>query len=125
MRGQRPYDFDLARLRLPLPAWASLLHRLSGLVLFVALPLLQYLLHLSLSGPAGYARAAGWIDSIPGRTLTALLLWALLHHVLAGLRHLALDVGLGVNLRAARASAAVVVWAAPFLSLAVLALWWR
>ena len=49
MQKQRPKHLDLARIRLPVPGFVSILHRVSGVALFFSLPLLIYLLHGSLS----------------------------------------------------------------------------
>ena len=59
----------------------------------------------ALSGPAGFDDAAALAGGLPGRLMLLVLAWALLHHLLAGLRHLALDLGWGLQRAAARRSA--------------------
>ncbi|RMD80321.1 MAG: succinate dehydrogenase, cytochrome b556 subunit [Gammaproteobacteria bacterium] len=122
--GPRPVFLDLRRIRLPVTARVSILHRLSGLLLFLALaPALHYL-GLALSGPAGYARAAAALGSGLGGLVLLLLLWAYSHHLLAGLRLLALDLGLGHGREASARSARLVLAAAPVLALLLWGLLW-
>jgi succinate dehydrogenase / fumarate reductase cytochrome b subunit len=119
--SSRPVFLDLVCIRLPLPGILSIAHRLSGLLLFLALPLLAALLDLVLSGEAGYRRAWELIHALPGRLLFLLLLWALMHHLLAGFRYLFIDADLGVRAPRYRQSARAVLLGAPLLALL---LWW-
>lgn len=119
MNPGRPQFFSIWRLHLPLPAWVSILHRASGVLLFLALPLALYLLARSLASAQGYAQVQDWLAAPPARLLAFLLLWAGLHHLLAGLRHLAQDLGLGLAWPAARRSAALVMLLALVLSLSL------
>lgn len=105
----RPIHYDLNPAHLPLPAWVSLLHRISGVVLFLALPLGVWALAVSLSGEAGFERMRGWVLFPPGKLVVLLVAWAFLHHLFAGLRHLTLDVHWGEALGRARASALLVL----------------
>lgn len=117
----RPRYFDLPRIEFPIGAVASFLHRVSGVLLVLALPVLAELFGRSLSGPAGFDEAASALAGWPGWLAAVLLAWALAHHVLAGVRHLAMDAGLGWRLHQARASA---IWAiAGGLVAAALAAW--
>jgi succinate dehydrogenase / fumarate reductase cytochrome b subunit len=118
----RPKYLDLARIRLPVPALVSILHRLSGAALFLLLPLLLYLLHASLASPDSYVR----MRALVGQPLVKLLLigalWAYLHHFCAGIRFLALDLHWGIELQPARRNA----WAVLAVSLvltAILGVW--
>lgn len=98
----RPVYLDLFRIALSPMGWVSILHRVSGAVLFLVLPLAVWALAESLSGEAGYTRMA----ALFGHPLTKLvvlgLIWALAHHWFAGLRHLALDGHLGLARDVAR-----------------------
>ena len=115
---------DLRRIRLPVTARVSILHRLSGLLLFLSLPLGLHYLGLALEGPEGYARAREALGSWAGGLALLLLLWAYSHHLLAGLRLLALDLGLGHGREASARSARAVLGAAPLLALLLwVALW--
>ena len=105
VKKRRPLWFNLSPLNLPVPAFVSILHRVSGVLLFLGLIGFLYLLDLSLASESGYARAAGLLGAPPAKLLVIASIWALLHHMCAGIRHLFLDVDIGVGLRAARRSA--------------------
>ena len=100
-----PVYLNLFRIRLPVGAVTSIAHRISGVLLFVSLPFLVYLLDLSLRGPEGYAAAIAWFDSRLLRLLSVIIAWSLLHHLFTGVRHLLIDIEQGVTLPRARASA--------------------
>lgn len=109
MKTDRPVYLNLFHIRLPLPGLVSILHRISGALLFLALPLLLSLFQRSLAGPESYAELRdGLAGPVPKLILLALL-WACLHHFFAGLRFLALDLHRGVDLPAARSTARAVL----------------
>ena len=110
--ANRPVYLNLFRLHLPITGWVSILHRLSGALLFLLLPLMVWGFALTLSGEAGYARAVAWLSTLAAKLLTLALVWAFAHHFLAGLRHLAMDSHWGVSLKSARRSSLVVLLAA-------------
>src|SRR3569833_815778 len=82
----RPVFLELTRIRMPVNAVVSILHRISGLLLFVALPFVIYLLSLSVRDEQGYAEVQALFGSTTDKLLSVLMKWALTHHVLAGLR---------------------------------------
>lgn len=104
----RPVYLDLLAIRMPLPALVSILHRVSGALMFlIGIPLLLWGVSAGLQSGDAYARFLA-VMSNPLMKLVALaLLWSYLHHLLAGLRHLMLDVHVGLDLVPARRSAAV------------------
>jgi succinate dehydrogenase / fumarate reductase cytochrome b subunit len=110
MAARRPVYLNLARIHLPLAGWVSFLHRVSGALLFLMLPALLWLFERSLH--AGAALSPG------ARLLLAAACFALAFHLLAGLRHLAMDAHLGTALPAARRSARAVLILAALLGLA-------
>lgn len=114
----RPVDLNLLRIHLPLPGWVSILHRVSGALLFAALPLGVWGLSVSLADEAGFQRIADCIAHPLARLVLLALIWAFAHHLLAGLRHLALDVHWGVDLRHARQSSLAVMLASGLVTLA-------
>lgn len=116
---RRPVFFNLARISLPVGALASIAHRVAGVILAVGLPFAVYALDLSLQDPRGYAVVAAASASAPLRLGIVMLVWALAHHLLAGIRHLLMDIGVGSRLADARRSAWVVNVAG--LAIAVLA----
>lgn len=116
--GQRPVFLNLLQIRFPVGAIASIAHRVSGVMLFAALPLMALGLDVSLRGEAQF-EALHALLSAPWRMLLgALLVWAAAHHVLAGIRHLLMDVGIGSGLAQARLSARAVTLAAVLVALA-------
>jgi succinate dehydrogenase / fumarate reductase cytochrome b subunit len=108
MHYRRPVFFNLMQIRMPVGAITSITHRLTGVILALAIPLDIYLLGLSLQGAQGYARVAALFGIPAFKLLVLLFIWALAHHILAGLRHLLSDVDIGSHLRPARASAWIV-----------------
>ena len=115
-----PVFLKLAQIRFPIGAIASIAHRVSGVLLFIALPVVAVLLDTSLRDEAGFASVRDLISSPLAVVAAGVLVWALVHHVLAGIRHLLMDVGIGGELERARASARLVLFAAPALALLLL-----
>jgi succinate dehydrogenase / fumarate reductase cytochrome b subunit len=114
--AQRPVDLNPLRVHLPVTGWVSILHRVSGALLFAALPIGAWALSVSLSGEAGFRRMAEAASSPLARLFALGLVWAFAHHFLAGLRHLALDMHCGVDLKRARRSSLVVMLASALLA---------
>lgn len=117
-----PVFLNLFRIRMPAGAVASIAHRISGVLLFLSLPLLAWLLDLSLQGGEGYERAIALLQSTGVRLASIVLVWSLLHHLVAGIRFLLIDVHLGVSMPAARLSAWFANLAAVLMAL--LYAWW-
>ena len=115
IRKARPKYLSLSALlfeiRLPLPGWISILHRISGLLLFLAVPWLLFILDRSLASEAGFESARRY-TGLPLVKLTLLvLIWAYCHHFCAGIRFLFLDLEKGVDLATARLTSVVVLMA--------------
>lgn len=119
--AQRPVYLNLLHIHLPLAGWVSILHRFSGALLFLAFPLGVWGLSLSLSDEAGFQRVADCAAHPLSKLAMLGLVWAFAHHVLAGLRHLALDVHWGTDLPRARQSSRAVLLASGLVTL--LAAW--
>ena len=117
----RPKHLDLTKIRLPLPGWVSIMHRVSGAALFVALPMLLWLLDKSLTTEVGYDRLAVIFSMWWVKLALFLLLWGYLHHFCAGIRYLFLDVHIGIDLASARATAGAVYFVS--VPVALLAGW--
>jgi succinate dehydrogenase / fumarate reductase cytochrome b subunit len=106
---KRPVYLDLLAIRLPFPAFVSILHRVSGALLFLlAIPLLLLTVREALASAESWMAVRQWFASPWIKLLTLLLAWAFLHHLFAGLRHLLLDMHIGIDLPSARKSASVV-----------------
>jgi succinate dehydrogenase cytochrome b subunit len=95
----------------------SIGHRVSGVVLVLCIPLLAWLLGESLRGPEGFAASAHVLSGDGPRLVLLLLTWGLLHHLFAGIRHLLLDLDIGMDRPVARQSAWLVLIAAPVAAL--------
>lgn len=102
---RRPVFFNLMQIQMPVGSVTSILHRITGVLLALGIPASLYLLQLSLQGPAGYAQVAALSDGWVFKGLAVLMIWALTHHLLAGVRHLLSDIDVGSHLPAARTSA--------------------
>ena len=106
----RPKYYDLNPTHLWPPALLSILHRISGAVLFfLIVPLLLYVLQVTLGSQEGFAR---WHDFVarPGVKIVMLgAVWLYAHHFFAGLRYLLLDLHIGIAREPARASALAVL----------------
>lgn len=124
MQKKRPIHLALHQIKLPLPGVVSIFHRITGLLLFFALPLLLLMLQESLRSIGTYSRLMEWLG-LPLAKLAMLgLLWAFLLHFCAGLRYLAIDMHLLKNLRQARESSKVVLMASFLLTLLIGARLW-
>ena len=97
--------FDLLRYKLPVPGMVSIMHRVSGAMMFLLLPLALWLFDLSLTSETSFARLRAIAANGFVRLVLLALGWALLHHLCAGIRHLLMDLHLGVDLRTARRNA--------------------
>ena len=105
----RPVYLNLFAIRQPLPAIVSILHRVSGALLFlIGIPALLWGVQASLASPESFANVKAVLAHPLARLVALVLAWSYIHHLFAGLRHLLLDVHVGVDLAPARRSAAVV-----------------
>ena len=121
----RPVYLNLLAIRLPLPALVSILHRVSGVLMFlIGIPLLLWGVGAALNSGDAWARFEGVMANPLMKLVTLVLLWSYLHHLLAGVRHLLLDAHVGINLASARRSAAVVfVLGLVLTAIAAIRLW--
>ncbi len=117
--AKHPVHLNLLQIRLPIAGVMSILHRLCGALLFLFLPAFSWLLHASVSDADAWEAIVAWLITPFGRIFLILSLWALLHHLLAGIRYLLLDLDLGVDRPAYRQSAWAVVFAAPLMALLI------
>lgn len=120
----RPKFLDLTRIRLPVPGWVSILHRISGFGLFLFLPFLLWLLDNSLHSRSSFGRFQDAISTPLAKLVLLGLLWAFLHHLFAGLRHIAMDLDWGVELASGRASAKLVLVTSIVLTAVLGAMLW-
>jgi succinate dehydrogenase / fumarate reductase cytochrome b subunit len=95
---KRPVNLDLSKFHFPLPAITSILHRISGIIIFIGVAFMLYGLELSLSGEAGFSQISDLLDSFLAKLITWGILSALLYHLVAGIKHLLMDMGIGEEL---------------------------
>lgn len=122
MKDTRPVNLNLLAFRWPIPAITSILHRISGVFIFFGIAALLYLLDLSLSSQAGFDEAAALLSG----TAVKLIIWAIasgiLYHLIAGIKHLIMDLGYGETIAGGKAGA-VAVLVASALAIAVAGYW--
>ncbi|MBI4123672.1 MAG: succinate dehydrogenase, cytochrome b556 subunit [Betaproteobacteria bacterium] len=100
----------LFEIRLPLPGWVSILHRISGaLLVFPFAAWLLYMLDRSLASEQGFQAVNSYLDLPLVKAGMLLFIWAYCHHLCAGLRFLLLDLNRGIELPAARRSSVAVL----------------
>lgn len=109
MLPKRPKHLALHQIKLPLPGLVSILHRVSGLLLFAALPVLLLMLQYSLNSIETFTQLQQALSHPSAKLAMLGLLWAFLHHFFAGLRFLAIDMHLIDNLKQARNSSKAVL----------------
>lgn len=109
---------DIQHYRLPLPAYVSILHRASGMLMFLLLPFVLYLLEKSLTSEISFEYFKGFTSHWFAKLVILALVWAFLHHLCAGIRHMLLDVHVGLDKPTARKTSAAVF----FISLPLTAL---
>lgn len=99
----RPVNLNILTIRMPITAYVSILHRLSGLLTFLFVPCLLYALQRSLHSPESYAAlldclATPWVTAV-----TWFMTMGLVYHLLAGIKHLLMDLHIGETVCASKA----------------------
>ena len=120
----RPVFLEIPNIRLPIPGIVSILHRISGVILFVMLPVLLYLLSGTLSRESAFETYRAIVSNPLVKLILIGVLWSYLHHLLAGVRFLLLDAHKGLELNTARNTAKLVFTAALVLTVVLGALLW-
>jgi len=124
VQKQRPVNLDLTAFKFPVTAISSIIHRVTGVILFVAVALLLYAFDQSLSSPAGFAALQDCLANPLVKFITWGTVSALLYHLVAGIRHMLMDLGLGETLEGGILGAKVVLAVSVVLIvLAGIAIW--
>jgi succinate dehydrogenase / fumarate reductase cytochrome b subunit len=122
MNHKRPVNLDLRTIKFPIVAIASILHRISGFILFFLIPVFLWGLATSLRSPESYAALATCLS----HPVVAFIIWAfiaaLIYHLLAGIRHLFMDIGIGETLSGAR-SGVIVVFIIAIIGIILAGVW--
>lgn len=106
-RKSRPIHLDLTTIHFPIPAIASILHRVAGVITFVSIGILLWLLSVSLSSPAGFVEASQFVNGFFVKFILWGIITALAYHLVGGIRHLIMDLGFCEELVAGRMTAKV------------------
>jgi succinate dehydrogenase / fumarate reductase cytochrome b subunit len=110
---------QIASYRMPLAAFVSILHRISGLLMFLLLPFILYLLDKSLLSEISFDSFRNFTSNWFVKLVILALSWAYLHHFCAGLRHLVMDLHIGLDKDSSRKSAAGVLAVSLVLAAAI------
>lgn len=117
VKSQRPVNLDLRTIKLPVTAYTSILHRISGVILFLGIAVLLFALDKSLASEEGFEQVKAYLAS----PLVKLVIWgllsALLYHLVAGVRHLIMDMGIGETLQGGTLGSKIVIAASVVLIL--------
>lgn len=95
MKADRPVNLDLTTISLPIPAITSFLHRVSGIFLLIGIAFMVWVLNKSLASPADFTAAQSVMNHGLAKFITWGLLSSLAYHLVAGLKHLIMDTGIG------------------------------
>lgn len=120
----RPKHLALHKIKLPLSGYVSILHRFSGALLFLLIPLLLMLFDQSLRSIETYTNLTEYLSHPAPKLVLLGVLWAFLHHFCAGLRFLAIDLHLLSHHAAARTSSKWVILVSLALTLILGAKLW-
>jgi len=123
MNKKRPKHLALHKIKLPLPGFVSILHRVSGMFLFLFLPILLWMLYASLRSIETYTRLLEILQHPLSKLILLGVIWSYLHHFCAGIRYLALDLHMGSSLAKARASSWMVMGASLLLTVLIGVRW--
>lgn len=118
-----PKFLNLSQIRFPVGAIASIEHRVSGVLLLVSLPLLALALDRSLRSESEFEALRDLVSEPWRALLLVIFVWAAAHHVLAGVRHLLMDIGVGSRLSQARTSAWAAILTAGIIAFAAAVRW--
>jgi len=122
VNDNRPKNLDITTFKYPLPAITSLLHRLSGAFIFVGVALMLYLLELSLQSESGFALVLELLSNPFVKFASWAVLSGLLYHLIAGIKHLLMDLGYGESLKGGFVGACLTL-ALSAVSIAIAGVW--
>jgi succinate dehydrogenase / fumarate reductase cytochrome b subunit len=121
--NKRPVNLDIGTIKLPITSYVSILHRVSGVILFFAVAIFLWMLESSLASEESFNQLAETLNS----PICQFIIWgslaALAYHAIAGIRHLIMDMGFGEDsFESGRNSA----WVAVVVAVVVISLiaWW-
>lgn len=108
VNSQRPVNLDLRTIKLPITAYTSILHRISGIILFIGLVIMLYAFDMSLSSEESFEQVKAYLATPLAKLVIWGLMSALLFHLVAGVRHLIMDMGIGETLEGGKLGSKIV-----------------
>lgn len=109
VKARRPININVFHYRFPLPAIASILHRVTGVILFLLIPFMLWLLQSTITSPTDFEITKSYLAN----PILKCVIWgglvALFYHLFAGIRHLIMDLGHGESLAAAQAGSKIII----------------
>lgn len=111
-KDSRPVNLDISTIKLPITAWASISHRVTGVLLFVSSLLMVWALDMSLSSQESFDALEALLNSAAVKVVLWVLLVVFSYHVLAGIRHLIMDMGVGEDFKGGALGARILFGAA-------------
>lgn len=124
VKKNRPKNLNLLTIRLPVNAVVSILHRASGVGLFLAIPLILLAFQCLVRSEADFAILTNWLNTWFVKLVLIGLAWAFFHHFFAGIRHLLQDIHWMTSLDNARLSSRVLLWLVALSTAAFAVLIW-
>lgn len=109
MNSKRPINLDLATIKLPLPGFTSIIHRITGLILFVGVAFMLCALDSSLTSEQSFNELKESLQSPLAKFIAWGLVSALLYHFVAGVKHLVMDMGIGETLEGGKLGAQITI----------------
>lgn len=109
MEHKRPVNLNLFTIRFPIMAIASILHRISGVILFLAMPLFLWMLNQTLASEDHFVTLQQCLSKPFMKLILWIILGSLIYHILAGIRHMIMDMGFAESLSAGRITAQILI----------------
>lgn len=106
---KRPKFLNLLKIRMPIGAIASIIHRFSGVILFMLIPFLIYILEISLKTEQGFQQVTEFFSRTDVRMVLVFVIWMFVHHLINGVRLLLLDIDIGITRAASRLNSWLVI----------------
>lgn len=107
--NNRPVNLDLRTIRMPIIAILSILHRISGIILFLGMPVLLWMLGKSINSEADFKSLQSLLDIVFFKLIFIGILAALAYHIIAGVKHLIMDLGYGETMQGAKTASIIVI----------------
>jgi succinate dehydrogenase / fumarate reductase cytochrome b subunit len=122
VKKNRPVNLDISTIQLPITAYVSILHRASGVILFAGLAVLLWALENSLASAEQFNALKDSLNNPMCQFIIWATLAALAYHMVAGIRHLIMDLGIGESLEGGQNGAKIALFVA-FIIIALLGAW--